>query len=590
MESYKSESYSDDESDSSSTPEAPSTSHVRHVALPASALHGFTHEAPKPAPEVPALESVFAAEQQRRQAEAARAERKEDDDESDEDDDTTVALPHAQPHATAEPTVESEHVTPIAAVAEALETFADEPESTAEDATAAQIPATPFQAAPQPSTPRHEASAPLPLPPIEHEPAAAPAELTPEAVDEQFKQMVELNLSDLQDLDLPLNGAESHGAQPPAAESADFPLPPLPDSAPSAAPTAAAESAPDWQTPSSPNVQPNTQQSDFEAWEAEMADQNLPLFPAEQQPASPQPTAESASATPLAESSLHSYGREAFQPFSRVLSAAELFTINNKLQYAESAARATGDAVTGLVAGWALARTFKNRRMIRNQERETKKQFAKQERANTELTEQNAQLRQRLDRAESTSAASMAQQAMPNRFRPAAGAPGETLGVKPPQAEKQPAPAPEQAEAAIRQETLETPPEHEVVRSGWHSIELDSKTGKAVENPTGFEYGEAFQRERRSEQLQDKTQDANTPQSMAAAPTGMSYMGTQPGMQPAPPLLSAPTPQQQLGAGKHSPTDLIKGARKQLASSVGTPWFWLALIFLVMVFFGAALL
>lgn len=589
MESYKSESYSDDEeSDSSSTPEAPSTNHVRHVALPASALHGFAHEAPKPAPEVPALESVFAAEQQRRQAEAARSEHKEDDDEID-DDDTVVALPPARPQASSGPAAENEHVTPIAAVAEALETFADEPEQDAEDAAAAMPAPIVPPVTPQPAA---VAEAPAHSPSVEHEssephkPAesAAPAELTPEAVDEQFKQMVELNLSDLQDLDLPLNESEPSSLPPPTAESADFPLPPLPDSAPSA------ETAPDWQAPSSPNVRPDAHQSDFNAWEAEMADQNLPPFPAEQEPIAPYPNAESAAATPLAESSLHAHGREAFQPFARVLSPAELFNINNKLQYAEAVARATGDAVTGLVAGWALARTFKNRRMIRSQERETKKQFAKQERTNTELTEQNAQLRQRLDRAESAPATSMAQQAMPNRFRPAAGPAAETLGAKPLQSEKQPAPAPEQSEAAIRQETLEMPPEHEVVRSGWHSIEVDNKTGKAVESPTGFEYGEAFQRERRSEQLQDKTQDANTPQVTAAAPTGMSYMGAQHGMQPAPPLLSAPTPQQQLGAGKHSPADLIKGTSKQLASSLSTPWFWLALIFLVMVFFGAALL
>jgi hypothetical protein len=47
-------------------------------------------------------------------------------------------------------------------------------------------------------------------------------------------------------------------------------------------------------------------------------------------------------------------------------------------------------------------------------------------------------------------------------------------------------------------EQLEIPPEHRLQSSAWHSIEVDSRTGKPVENPV-FEYGHEYYRERSQE-------------------------------------------------------------------------------------------
>lgn len=60
------------------------------------------------------------------------------------------------------------------------------------------------------------------------------------------------------------------------------------------------------------------------------------------------------------------------------------------------------------------------------------------------------------------------------------------------QKEKSPAAVPAQTER------LEIPPEHRLQSSAWHSIEVDSRTGKPVENPA-FEYGHEYYRERSQE-------------------------------------------------------------------------------------------
>lgn len=51
---------------------------------------------------------------------------------------------------------------------------------------------------------------------------------------------------------------------------------------------------------------------------------------------------------------------------------------------------------------------------------------------------------------------------------------------------------------AVVAERLEVPAEHRLETSAWHTIEVDAKTGKAVENPT-FAYGEEYYRERAKE-------------------------------------------------------------------------------------------
>jgi hypothetical protein len=47
-------------------------------------------------------------------------------------------------------------------------------------------------------------------------------------------------------------------------------------------------------------------------------------------------------------------------------------------------------------------------------------------------------------------------------------------------------------------EQLDIPPDHRLESSAWHTIEVDSRTGKPVENPT-FQYGHEYYRERAQE-------------------------------------------------------------------------------------------
>lgn len=285
------------------------------------------------------------------------------------------------------------------------------------------------------------------------------------------------------------------------------------------------------------------------------------------------------------------------QSYARGMSPAERLYIDTRLEDAE-AARRHGDMLTGLIAGWALVRTFRNRKMIKQNAKETKKQFDTQERAMANLSQQNNQLRERANRAEQA----QAQQVAPNRFRPApAESVTQPLAPRPETAAMRPqALAPEltaasaaekvrqiheQQEEALRRQTLEVPPEHEVVRSQWHSIEVDKKTGRAVEQPTGFEYGEAFQQERRREQLQDKLQDANTSAQQSAVPpvAGQPSMYDSQWSRGLPPVAMPQAPSR-----KPSKKELAKTASKQITSAAANPWFWAAIIFLLIVFFTAA--
>jgi hypothetical protein len=57
------------------------------------------------------------------------------------------------------------------------------------------------------------------------------------------------------------------------------------------------------------------------------------------------------------------------------------------------------------------------------------------------------------------------------------------------------------------EEELEIPKEHRLEQSAWHAIEIDKKTGKAVENAS-FGYGEAFRQEQHQEQLRKEVAEA----------------------------------------------------------------------------------
>jgi len=84
----------------------------------------------------------------------------------------------------------------------------------------------------------------------------------------------------------------------------------------------------------------------------------------------------------------------------------------------------------------------------------------------------------------------------------------EIVSEKPrPTTPEKPAPVPaQQPEQA--DEPLEIPKDRRVETSAWHRIEVDKKTGKAVEDPT-VAYGEEFQNEQHQEQLRRQIDEAS---------------------------------------------------------------------------------
>ena len=82
-------------------------------------------------------------------------------------------------------------------------------------------------------------------------------------------------------------------------------------------------------------------------------------------------------------------------------------------------------------------------------------------------------------------------------------------------------------------EQLTIPSDHHIETSAWHSIEVDTKTGKAVENPT-FEYGHEYYQERAQEAApKDQRNSAAGEVALVAAATSTPPAPQKPGVQPA---------------------------------------------------------
>lgn len=597
MENYSSESrYDDDDSHESSSSD---TSSTRRVALPASALHGLgmrahTAEAPKVESTPARFENVLAAEHHRRQQEASRHAEHESKHESDEDETSEDDTATPTPVAPAEKPTEEYTELPLHSHAEPQE---------------AEIV----------SSPQHD-----------HEPSetttSSPAELTSEAIDEEFQQIVDAHLSELQDLGIPKTEQEPYALDPSVEHAAEIqPFPSVSEGTTHEAPiTPVAEHAADfaaWESeihdtnnaePPRPHIPPQgpapqqesfsqpQEQSPPEAQTGTGGGGNIPPVPpfgasGEMPSHSPEPEPE---ASTLASHNMSMHPRGFMEAVSTVLPAAEMMMINSKLQRAELARR-RGDAVTGLIAGWALVRTFRNRNMIRNDRRQNQEAIQKQQKNIAEVSQQNTVLQQRLNQMEQRQTAP--QQAMPNRFRPVAETPvAANMALRPgvtpeaqAQLERQRAErarlVQEQHEENLRQQAMDVAPENELVRPQWLTVEVNKQTGKAVEKPTSFEYGQAFKSEQRREQLQDKMADGNASQQVAGGVAGFlgtaaaqsQFSGQHMGQQyPAPLSPSAPA--------KQSKKDLAKTTGQQLSSTVTSPWFWVAVITLLIVFFTAA--
>jgi len=83
-----------------------------------------------------------------------------------------------------------------------------------------------------------------------------------------------------------------------------------------------------------------------------------------------------------------------------------------------------------------------------------------------------------------------------------------TAESKPPaKTSEKPAPVPKQQPENI-DEPIQVSPDRRVETSAWHRIEVDKKTGQAVENPE-LAYGEEFQNEQHQEQLRKQIDEAS---------------------------------------------------------------------------------
>lgn len=144
------------------------------------------------------------------------------------------------------------------------------------------------------------------------------------------------------------------------------------------------------------------------------------------------------------------------------------------------------------------------------------------------------------------------------------------------EAPMQPAPeqAPEQMQEQGAEEQLVAAPEgHRYESSAWHRVEVDEKTGRAVEHPQA-EYGQAFKGEQRSERLAREAAQAQT-----AAQLAMTFAAANDTViQPAPleQVQSKPASQWQQAL---QDTDYIKA---QLVQQTTSPVTW-AIAFTIVV-------
>ncbi|HSX16324.1 MAG TPA: hypothetical protein VLF40_06035 [Candidatus Saccharimonadales bacterium] len=83
----------------------------------------------------------------------------------------------------------------------------------------------------------------------------------------------------------------------------------------------------------------------------------------------------------------------------------------------------------------------------------------------------------------------------------------------------------------MEQQPPTVPPEHRVVQSAWHSIEVDAKTGKPVENPA-FVYGQEYYRERAAEAAQHSTGTGGAAAPGAVDEAQVAMAGLQGGEEP----------------------------------------------------------
>jgi hypothetical protein len=153
----------------------------------------------------------------------------------------------------------------------------------------------------------------------------------------------------------------------------------------------------------------------------------------------------------------------------------------------------------------------------------------------------------------------------------------EQLSSKPEQPAVVPADAPEQ---------LAIPKDHRIETSAWHSIEVDARTGKAVENPT-FAYGHEYYHERAQEAGPRDTQRTAAAGEVALVAAAMDENGRPTGGGSAdsgmpPPYQLPPDASQRTRSGGVGFKPL-PGAKPTDTQSSGPLWPWLVALGVVIV-------
>jgi hypothetical protein len=143
---------------------------------------------------------------------------------------------------------------------------------------------------------------------------------------------------------------------------------------------------------------------------------------------------------------------------------------------------------------------------------------------------------------------------------------------------------PERTVAERPVEQLQIPPEHRLETSAWHSIEVDARTGKPVENQS-FEYGQEYHYERAQEQAQAAQQQMSEAATNAAGPSSIASGSSAPTDDHAslPPVYIPSATTQ--GAPKNSASrdDSKRSSNDDGAQPAPPLWPWLVALFAVVI-------
>jgi TolA-binding protein len=296
-----------------------------------------------------------------------------------------------------------------------------------------------------------------------------------------------------------------------------------------------------------------------------------------------------------------------------VSTAAEQQAAANETKNAERRGLRRG-LVAGFITGYVLKAYLANRKLKRFQEA-TKQQFTKTTEQLTNLQSQHTELQQQTtSQAEQHQRQLKEQQERLDRFKagqvalpPRFEAPPAAVAAPMPAIEAQQKPLP-QVEAMPAQQMAEQEqwvdekgneitlqPGQRLERRGWYSVVVDEH-GREV--PGAIQYGEAFQREQRREQVSDdafaaSNNGANNGAAAGGAFTALPGIGISSVPAPTMPMVTSGQidAQHSLPAG-YSPVDpqhRLPEPKHPAVAALTSPWLWVGVAILLIAYFIAAL-